>query len=375
MREARRDPFHASLADCEREAQALHDALQAGDDAAAWRFKWLHARFRDRHVGEVRAVAGELGLDDARQVVAHELGFEGWDALVAFSDAVRVDGPVRRFEQAVEAVVDGDVATLVRLLRDAPALVHARSTRRHHATLLHYVAANGVEQERQRTPPTAVEVARLLLEAGAEPDALASMYDHECTTMSMLVSSAHPAAAGVQAALAELLVDRGAALEGAGTGWSSAVLTALQFGYPATAEALVRRGAPVRDLVVAAGLGRTDDVRRLLPGAGADRRHAALAIAAQLGRRDAVALLLDAGESPDGFNPRGFHDHATPLHHAAHAGHMEVVRLLVERGARLDVADTLHDATPLGWAEHGGQREVAEYLRGRMRAARVEGPA
>jgi hypothetical protein len=372
---ADRDPFRASLADCERDARALHDALHAGDDDAAWRFKWQHARFRGSHVDEVRAATHELGLDDARQVVAHDLGFATWDDLVAFSRAVQADGPVRRFESAVEAVVDGDVAALARLLREDPALVHARSTRRHHATLLHYVAANGVEDTRQRTPANAVDVARTLLDAGADPDALADMYEHRCTTMSMLVSSAHPARAGVQAALAELLADRGAALEGAGTGWSSAVMTALQFGYPATAEALVRRGAPVRDLVAAAGLGRVDDVRRLLPGADAESRHAALALAAQLGRRDAVALLLDAGEDPDRYNPHDFHGHATPLHHAALGGHMDVVRLLVERGARLDIADAIYDGTPLGWAEHGGQSAVAEYLRARMRPARVEGPA
>jgi len=28
-----------------------------------------------------------------------------------------------------------------------------------------------------------------------------------------------------------------------------------------------------------------------------------------------------------------------------------VVRLLVERGARLDIKDTIYGATPLGWAE------------------------
>ena len=50
------------------------------------------------------------------------------------------------------------------------------------------------------------EAARLLLEAGADPNALAEMYDAECTTLSMLVSSSHPAEAGVQGALAELLL-------------------------------------------------------------------------------------------------------------------------------------------------------------------------
>ena len=37
-----------------------------------------------------------------------------------------------------------------------------------------------------------MQIAKMLLEAGAEPDALANMYGGECTTMSMLVSSCHP---------------------------------------------------------------------------------------------------------------------------------------------------------------------------------------
>ena len=107
---------------------------------------------------------------------------------------------------AVEAVVSGDVATLQSLLREHPELIHARSARRHHATLLHYVGANGVEGERQTTPKNALDVAQILLDAGAEVDALADMYDEKCTTMSMLVSSSHPNEAGLQTALAEKLL-------------------------------------------------------------------------------------------------------------------------------------------------------------------------
>ena len=60
------------------------------------------------------------------------------------------------------------------------------------------------------------------------------------------------------------------------------------------------------------------------------------------------------------------HAHATPLHHAALGGHEAVVRLLVERGARVDLPDTIYQATPAGWAEHGGHPAIAEYLRLRL---------
>ena len=227
--------------------------------------------------------------------------------------------------------MSGDVVALQSMVRANPELTRARSMRRHHATLLHYIGANGVEGERQKTPPNAVEVAKILLDAGAEVDALADMYDNKCTTMSMLVSSCHPAKAGLQVALAETLLDYGAALDGPGSNWQSAVMTALAFGYFDTAEALARRGPPLDNLAAAAGLGRLDDAARLLPTADSRTRHIAFALAAQHGHAAIVRLFLDAGEDPNRFNPDGHHSHSTPLHQAVWANHMEVVRLLVER--------------------------------------------
>ena len=196
-------------------------------------------------------------------------------------------------------------------------------------------------------------------------------FDHKCTTMSMLVSSCHPAEAGLQAALAETLVDYGAKLDGPGSAWQSAIMTALAFGYLNTAEALARRGAPLNNLAAVAGLGRLEATARLLPVADGQSRHIALALAAQHGHVDVVRLLLDAGEDPSRYNPDGYHSHATPLHHAVLSDHADVVRLLVERGARLDIRDTIYHGTPLDWAIHGGRTAIAEYLRDRKRASGV----
>jgi ankyrin repeat protein len=270
-------------------------------------------------------------------------------------DPLRPDSPVFQFESAVEAVIGGDLATLESLLRNHPELVRARSLRGHRATLLHYVAANGVEDSRQKSPRNAVAVAQMLLRAGAEVDALADMYGGQCTTMSTLVSSTPPANAGVQVALAETLLDFGAAIEGA-------LMTALAFGFGATAEALVRRGARVDNIAAAAGLGRLADVRELLPVSDHESRHRALVLAAQHGHVEVVKLLLDAGEDPNRYNPEGNHPHSTPLHQAVAAGHPAVVRLLVEHGAKLDVEDTIYHGTPLGWAKHLGQIEIEQYL-------------
>ena len=372
-------PFRSSLERYQKQAQELLEAWTAGDPDAVRIVRTRHPRFLDDRIpwlpkklpdSEIRSAALELA--DTQLTVARWYDFRDWPALAEYVHTVtQENSPVCQFESAVEAVINGDVAALRSALRDNPELVRARSTRVthfdppvHRATLLHYVAANGVEGYRQKTPKNAVEVAQTLLETGAEVDALADLYGGQCTTMALLVSSCHPAEAGVQVALVNTLLDFGAAIEGRGSGqWGSPLMTALAFGYQGPAQALARRGARVDNIAVAAGLGRLADARQLLVTARSEDRHRALALAAQHGHVEIVRLLLDAGEDPNRYNPKGNHDHSTPLHQAVWSGHDAVVRLLVERGARVDMKDTIYEGTPLGWAEYGGRTEIAEYLR------------
>jgi ankyrin repeat protein len=372
-------PFRARLEAYRTQAAELLAAWRAGDAGAIELVRHKHPRFADASVpwlpkrlsaAELRSVTFDLA--DAELTVARVHEFESWPRLAEYVEAVNREGsPVARFESAVEAIIHGDVPTLESLLLEDPGLVRARSIRVtpfdppvHEATLLHYVAANGVEGYRQRTPDNAVTVATRLLESGAEVDALASMYGGRHTTMSMLVSSAHPAGAGLQVPLIETLLDFGAAVEGVGSGqWTSPLMSALAFGYGDAAEALVRRGARVQTLAAAAGLGRVADAMRLLAEAMPDDRHRAFALAAQHGHVEIVRILLDAGEDPNRYNPPGNHGHSTPLHQAVLAGRDSVVRLLVARGARLDITDTIYNGTPLGWALHAGHDHLGEYLR------------
>jgi len=310
--------FRSPLSAYEQQAEQLLAGHRAGDPAAIDLLHRNHPRFLDETIkwrpkfipdSEIRAAV--LSPDDARLAIARVYDFSDWAALTAYVDAVTQDDPVFEFESAVQAVVDGDLAVLADALRRDPALVHGRSSRVcsfdpavHRATLLHYVAANGVERYRQTTPTNAVAIARALLEAGSEPDALADMYGAECTTMSMLVSSDHPARAGLQVPLVELLLEFGAAIEGAGTKkWGGPLSTALAFGMSDAAKVLAHHGARI-DLPDAAGLGFVDDAARLLPSANADARHRALSLAAQHGHPEIVACCSTPARTPTAITPK-----------------------------------------------------------------------
>src|SRR5437588_5767109 len=83
-------PYDASLTEYEQQAEALFNAVKSGDEAAAWRFKWLHPSFRGKSVADVRAAT--LDCADAQAVIARDYGFDSWAALAEFADTVRCDG-------------------------------------------------------------------------------------------------------------------------------------------------------------------------------------------------------------------------------------------------------------------------------------------
>jgi hypothetical protein len=136
-----------------------------------------------------------LSIDDARETVSRAHGFSSWHSAV--SDGRRNGDPV--FERAVEDLLVGDITALVEAFDRTPDLVVRRSHYGHRATLLHYLAANGVETYRQRVPRNASKIALLLLQRGADPLATANMYGGNRTTKGMLISSSHPVEAGVTA--------------------------------------------------------------------------------------------------------------------------------------------------------------------------------
>ena len=101
---------------------------------------------------------------------------------------------------------------------------------------------------------------------------------------------------------------------------------------------------------IAAALGRTDRLKEFLKSAPADEVQHAFGMAVINEQAEAARLALDAGADVNGFLP--VHSHSTSLHEAATDDNLELLGLLIERGARTDIADKLWNSTPLGWTIH-----------------------
>jgi hypothetical protein len=296
--------------------------------------------------------AARCMLADAQHFVARGHGFASWPKFVKHVEALtRAHSPVSQFETAADAIVNGDLATLERLILGDPQLIRARSPREHRSTLLHYVSANGIEDFRQKTPKNIVAIAKLLLDAGADVNAESDAYGGRSTTLGLTATSCPPHDAGVQIPLMELLIERGATLDAADGG--GAVNACLRNGRGPAAEFLAGRGARL-DMEGAAGVGRLDIVTSFFTDDGAlkspemqPQMMDGFAWACEFGRTSVVDFLLQRGVDPAA---KLRHHGQTGLHWAAYGGHVDVVKLLLERGAPVEAKDESYGGTPLGWA-------------------------
>ena len=339
--ESRELPLHPNLEQYKKQAKDLLRAFQNEDSKAIERIRQFHPRGRE---------LPEPGLTDAQLVLAREHSFESWPK---FSTYVRelgqANSPFAKFERAADAVINGDAATLREGMKQNPGLVHARSPREHQSMLLHYVSANGVEDYRQKTPNNAVEIATILLDGGADVDAVADAYG-KSTTLGLTATSIHPLRAGVLIPLVELLLARGASVDGAPGGWNP-VNACLANGRKLGSEFLASRGAKL-DLEGAAGVGRLDLVksffskdRSLKPNATKTQMESGFIWACEYGRADVANFLLEMGVDKNAY--RQFK--LTGLHWAAASGDIDTVKALLKHKAPLE-AKNASGGTPLGTA-------------------------
>jgi hypothetical protein len=354
-------PENPNLEHLKYQARDLLRDLALRSTTAAQRIREFHPNWRTASDPEIFAV--QLHLSDAQLAIAREYGFASWTRLKRRVEKPKVSDDVTRphheriedqlFRRGVELIDTGDVEGLRAHLKKYPELTRQKvefegGNYFRNPSLLEFIAENPVRHG--KIPDNIFKIAEVILDAGAEQSAIDE-------TLMLVATGSVPRECREQIPLIRLLCDRGADPNRA------AEVAAVLFERQAVA-ALMVCGARMT-LPLAATMGEYDQMRSLLPNAGPHERQLALALAAQYGYAYAVEILLDGGEDPNRFNPIGGHSHSTPLHQAAGNGHLDVVKLLVARGAKIDVKDILFGGTPLDWAKYGGKTEVEEFLRGK----------
>jgi ankyrin repeat protein len=346
-------PERPNLEQLKHQAKDLLRSARAGDAGALDRFRTLPAFARVR---DDDAISTSAALHDAQSVIARELGFPSWKALLERVEELTLDfgAAVDQFVEAATevrpdraerllrlhpgiatanfytALVLGDVERVEAHLAARPALATESGGVRSWPALL-YLCHTSLRFGPATRRDGLVAVARRLLERGADPDTRFPWLHH-----------------GV----------RRAAL------WGAVCVARL---LP-LAEALLAAGADPNDgvtLPLAASGGDIESLELLRAhGADVNQRWAtdgSATLYAILNWADTwtgVRWLLDHGADPDPvFAVNG----ETPLHVVARRGPADVAEELVHRGA--DVTRSRADGrTAYAVAELSANRAVAEWL-------------
>jgi ankyrin repeat protein len=274
-------------------------------------------------------------------------------------------------------------------------------------TALTGVFGRGEDWPNQPPHPECERLARLLLDAGADPNDGQTLYnrhfqeddehltllfeyglgrdrggpwlrqltDENATPSRMLVQQLCWAAAHGFAGRVTLLVERGVDVNATSprTG-RTAYQEAFRAGHHRIAEYLLEHGAEkvepdaLETFALACVAGRRDEVRArlaadptLLERLGERGRVELLHRASDAKGFEGVRLIVELGVNINGMVPGTAFDRAV-LHNAAGWGGLEMVKFLIGLGADPHLPDLTFRARPIGWAMHGGQREVVEYL-------------
>jgi ankyrin repeat protein len=323
-------PARPDLDQLRNQAKDLLQAAKGGDGEA---------------LGRIRAVSERVTLASAQLALAREYSFPSW--------------PKLKLEVERRQILDDrDVARLTSLLSEEPAL--ATSSMEHwcdhpkgasplgYTAMMRYDTADGV----WRDLPGTGAVARLLLAHGAPADGEPGERETPLIT----------AASYGDAEVARVLIEAGADLEATaaqdsgGVPGGTALLHAAVFGMTDVVDVLVEAGARVRGIEEAAAAGEVTGW--LTADTPPDARLRALVMAADHQRLDVIDQLVAAGTPVDAVDP-AFGGH--PLRQAARNGRPASVRCLLEHGADPNLRDE-RGRTPLDLSREGGHDEVEAIL-------------
>jgi ankyrin repeat protein len=248
-----------------------------------------------------------------------------------------------KFKKAID---DGDVERVRALLEEVPSLASASISWGPmlcpcKSEPLHYLSDAPFNQLWDHGQQK--EMAVVLIEAGAPVDGLPASGE----------TPLHGAASLGEAGVAQVLIDHGANIEAVasypGIPHGSPLDFAVHFGMVDVVNLLVRRGASVLSLRIAAGAGQRDRIESefdLL-----QQNHEQLIDVYR------CATICDRVEIVETFLAHGVDlnadiDGASALHWSAWAAKPKMVEFLLQRGANSTALDRKHKLTPLAWAKH-----------------------
>lgn len=290
--------------------------------------------------------SASLTLDDARLVYARQHGFGTWPRFVAHLERLGAEPDLEPFLAVFEAGKRGDWARATGILQAHPELARARGTNGN--TLLNLAcslapcAPTDVGEAPARAGHHRLAAVQLLLAAGAD---VQQPNDRGWTPL-------HQAAYRNDPDMAALLLRAEARVDAAAHGEGGTPLAvALFWGHREVADVLAAQAVVPGNLRIAAALGRADLAARCFDANGG------LTPEARTGR----AFYRPHSGFPawrPSDDPQETLDEA--LVWAAKSGRVEVLPLLVERGAR--VSANPYRGTPLVWAAANGRVEAVRWL-------------
>ena len=239
-----------------------------------------------------------------------------------------------KFEQAADAICNGELEKLEQILLERPELAQARSIRPHRCALITYVGVNGFEGERQKTPLNIVDIIDLLLSKGCDPSSVCFTY-------------------------------RGGPGENAIGLLTSSGIPPVELQLPMV-HALVQGGAWVnpgtRYLVDLYNAFLNHELAQFLAQDTASKQASvdALIQAIYMKQTALAEALLDSDidvNAPTESNVRA-------IHQAAYNGDRALVDLLLLKGANPTLQDSRFNGNAAGWAFANDHEELGQYLEG-----------
>lgn len=298
----------------------------------------LHAAQRGEPdgLGRIRAVSARVILASAQLAIAREYGFSSWAKL-----KLEVD---RR-----DILNQRDLVRLTTLLAEHPELATTKMEHwcdhRKGADLLGYLAMLRFDHKRLELPrdlPGTGAVAQALIDAGAPVNG------HPGDKETPLIT----AASYGDAEVAKVLIEAGAdidavsAPDSGGAPRSTALGHAAVFGMTEIVDVLVAAGARIDSLEMAAAAG--DLSGWPLHRFTLESRLRALVFAADHQRLEVIDQLVAAGTP---VNRADAEWQRLPLHIAAQNGRPASVRRLLAHGADPNLRAPRHHRTPLEWCQ------------------------